>query len=378
MHYIRFLQTPKVHVDKATIVLRAVITVTTDLGETFYPEDVELVVNLSSPDIDNDIYLRRKVQWNEGARSLKVAIDLSRQDLEWPVCMHVSARNSRPGGFLPPICDVWSGSVNPVKGQFDSGRRVERRFLSLADRPLSLLEDAGDSIARHLWDGSQALVQHIDEVISLSNPDTLPLLEYTLLSATYRKLNVIELGCGVGTVGISLAQTVPDCDVILTDLPEAEGLVEANLARMRPAMASRAKFRSLDWLEPLPDTILSRNNHLIVVSECTYNVDTLDALVSTLSSLLVRSPKAIIVVSTKTRHESESAFFDIMRNSGFVSEGSMRLPLSGLPGYGYSDTATDVGLHIFSGREHRLSITPRTGSEEEVPTMADSRPSGSR
>ncbi|TKA37194.1 hypothetical protein B0A55_13625, partial [Friedmanniomyces simplex] len=129
--------------------------------------------------------------------------------------------------------------MNPTNGHFESGWRVERRFTSLAERTVSLLEDAGDSIARHLWDGSQALAQHIDQTISLqmaSNP--LPLLEYVLVSATYRRLNVIELGCGCGSVGISLAQSIPDCNVLLTDLPEVTELVEANIERMKPAMSS--------------------------------------------------------------------------------------------------------------------------------------------
>jgi len=258
--------------------------------------------------------------------------------------------------------------MNPTKGELDSGRRVERRFTSLHERTLSLLEDAGDSIARHLWDGSQALAQHIDEIVSLQAPTPLPLLEYVLISATYRKLHVLELGCGCGTVGISIAQTVPDCDVLLTDLEEVRELVDANIERMKPAMCSKASFASLDWEVPLPAAITARTQDLIIVSECTYNTDTLQPLVSTLVALLARSPKAVIVVSTKTRHESEAAFFDMMREAGLIEDGSMRIPLPGLPGTGYADGATDVGLHIFRGREHRLSLSPR-GSEEEVPKV---------
>lgn len=374
---VRFLKTPKVHVDNASVLLKAVITVTTDLGETFYLDDLDLVVTFCSLDVTADIYLRRKLQWRAGHRSLAISLDLSRQDLEWPACVHVEVRNSKSNGFVPPICDIWSGPLNAIKGQFDSGWRVERRFFSLSERPVSLLEDAGDSIARHLWDGSQALAQHIDETISLEHPSTLPLLEYALISATYRRLNVLELGCGVGTVGISLAQSIPDCDVLLTDLPEAAELVEANIARMRPAISSRARFLALDWLQPLPEIVQARNNHVIMVSECTYNTDTLEPLVGTLISLLVRSPKAIVVVATKTRHESEAAFFDIMHNAGLIAEGSMRLPLPGRPGHGYADRATDVGLHLFRGKEHRLSITPRTGSEEEVPKASNAGASSS-
>lgn len=307
------------------------------------------------------------MQWKAGDRAVNVSFNISNQDIEWPAGLHVSVRNasSKNHGFLPPIVDVWSGVLDPTKGHVKSGRRVERRFISLAERTVSLLEDAGDSIARHLWDGSQALAHHIDQTISLQTPSPLPLLEHVLISATYRKTNVIELGCGCGTVGISLAQAVPDCDVLLTDLPEVEELAKANIHRMKPAMASKVSFEPLDWERSLPEKLQNRTNDLIIVSECTYNTDTLQPLVSTLLSLTVRSPKAVIIVSTKTRHESEAAFFEMIRDQGLVEGGSMRAFLPGKPGTGYADTATDIGLHIIHGREHRLSWSPN-GSENEV------------
>ncbi|CZT17978.1 uncharacterized protein RCC_03817 [Ramularia collo-cygni] len=372
MHYIRFLKTPKVHVDRGNISLKTVVTATTDLGETFYPDNLDIVATLRSPAEEGDIYLRKKAQWKAGARSLAIEFDISRQDIDWPALVHVGVKGaaSREDGFLPPVVDIWSGQLNPTKGHFESGWRVERRFTSFPGRNVSLLEDAGDSIARHLWDGSQALAQHLDQAISLLQPNTLPLLEYVLISATYRRLNVIELGCGCGTVGISIAQAIPETDVLLTDLAEVTELVKANIARMNPAMSSRARFLPLDWLEPLPAKLQTRTNDMIVVSECTYNSDTLEPLVEMLLTLTVKSPKAVIVVCTKTRHESEAVFFDLMRNAGFIEEGSMRLPLAGQPGQGYADSATDVGLHIYRTKDHRLSLSPRNRSEDEVPTKS--------
>ena len=370
---VRFLKTPRVYVDHGNVLLKAVVTVTTDLGETFYPNNAELVATLRNQEQDGDIYLRRKVVWKGGDRSVGISFHLSHQDVEWPACLHVSVKSGANGkytthGFLPPIVDVWSGALNPTKGQMESGRRVERRFTSVAERTVSLLEDAGDSIARHLWDGSQALAQYIDQMISLQTSSSLSLLEYVLVSATYRRLHVLELGCGCGTVGISLAQAVPDCEVLLTDLPEVEDLVDANVRRMKPAMASKVAFESMDWEQPLPKKLQDRTNDVIIVSECTYNADTLQPLVSTLLSLIVRSPKAVIIVSTKTRHSSESIFFTLMRDAGLVADGNMRLPLPGIPGTGYADSATDIGLHLFHGREYRLSLSPG-GSESKVPRV---------
>lgn len=344
------------------------IAITTDLGETFHPEDLEVVATIRDLEQNGEIYLQRRVQCKAGARSIPISFNLSYQNVNWPTCLHVAVKGqtTKSFGFLPPIVDIWSGLLNPTKGHMESGRLVERRFISTAERTVSLLEDAGDSIARHLWDGSQALAQHIDQTISLQIPSSLPLLEYVLISATYRKLTVLELGCGCGSVGISLAQAVPDCDVLLTDLPEVAELVEANIERMKPAIPSKVTFSPLDWEKELPEQLRNRTNDLIIVSECTYNTDTLQPLVSTLLALMVRSPKAVIVMSTKTRHESEAAFFDMMKNVGLIEDGSMRVPLPGIPGSGYADWAKDVGLHVFHGREHRLSLSPR-GSDTEVP-----------
>ena len=118
----------------------------------------------------------------------------------------------------------------------------------------------------YLWDGSQILAQHFDQTISLQIPSPIPLLEYVLISATYRRLHVLELGCGCGTVGISLAQSVPDCDVVLTDLEDVRELAEANIERMKPAMSSKVTFSPLDWEQGLPEKLQNRTNDLIVMS----------------------------------------------------------------------------------------------------------------
>jgi hypothetical protein len=358
-----------VHVEKNNTQLKAVITLTSDLGESFYPENADLVATIRETAHDGEVYLRRKLQWPAGARAMPISLDISHIDIEWPACLHIGVKTAvvKGPGFLPAIVDAWSGELDPTKGQSDSGWRVERRFVPLSERPITIIEDAGDSIARHLWDGSQALAQIIDETISLGNNSTqLPLLEYVLVSATYRRLNVIELGCGCGTVGIALAQSIPDCDVLLTDLPEVDSLVAANIARLNPAINSKVSFHSLDWMAPLPQAVVARNHDLIIVSECTYNTDTLQPLVDTLKALITRSPKAVVVVSTKTRHDSEAAFFDLMKAAEFTQDGSMRMLLPGVPGSGYADWATDVGIHVFHGKNHRLSLSPRN-SDQEVP-----------
>lgn len=362
---------PKVYVNGSTVSLKAVVTITTDLGETFYPHNVNLAASVRSAEHDGDIYLRRTIQWEAGMRSVPISFDLTRSGVEWPACLHVGIKQGERSEHFEnwdklKMVSVWSAEINPTKGLFQASRRVERRFIPISERPLVMLEDAGDSIARHLWDGSVALTAYIDRTVSLQSSISLPLLEYVLVSATYRRLNVLELGCGCGIVGIALAQTIPDCDVLLTDLPEVTELVNDNIERMNPAIASKVSFEPLDWEKELPAKMKNRTNDLVIVSECTYNTDTLQPLVSSLSAIIARSPKAVILVATKTRHDSEAAFFDMMKSAGFVGDSNTKVPLPGDPGQGYADWATDVGLHVYHGQDHRLSLSPRQRSEESV------------
>ena len=51
---------------------------------------------------------------------------------------------------------------------------------------------------------------------------------------------VLELGCGCGIVGLSVAQMVPNATVIVTDLPENEDIVNRNVALLAPAPGSMA------------------------------------------------------------------------------------------------------------------------------------------
>ncbi|KAK8168015.1 putative methyltransferase-domain-containing protein [Phyllosticta citrichinensis] len=172
-----------------------------------------------------------------------------------------------------------------------------------------------------------------------------PLLVSTLSSASYRKLNVLELGCGCGIVGISLAQIIPDCHVWMTDLPEAREIAQKNIAAMNPAMASSGRFETLDWDKPLPQAIEHQSYDMIVVSDCTYNPDSSPALVKTLLALVARSPKAIVVLAMKVRHESEAIFFDLMAKAGFLTATTAWQPLP-CERTDY-DSATKVDIYIF-------------------------------
>jgi predicted nicotinamide N-methyase len=110
-----------------------------------------------------------------------------------------------------------------------------------------------------------------------------------------------------------------NCSVLLTDLPEVEDIITRNIKANCPNILSSLKYRNLDWENP-PDELCSRPIELILVSDCTYNADSLPVLVSALDRLVRTSPEAIILVALKRRHDSETVFFDLMRSAGFTSE----------------------------------------------------------
>lgn len=141
-------------------------------------------------------------------------------------------------------------------------------------------------------------------------------------------IQVVELGAGCGIVGIGLAQ-MRQCSVLLTDLPEVEDIMTRNIHSnlcSNGSTKSSIEYQNLDWEQP-PDHLCSRPIELILVSDCTYNADSLPVLVHCLERLVRMSPGAIILVSLKRRHDSETVFFDLMQSAGFTSEqDSMELP----------------------------------------------------
>lgn len=154
----------------------------------------------------------------------------------------------------------------------------------------------------------------------------IPALKRVLSSARNAPLQVVELGAGCGIAGIALASMLPNCSVLLTDLPEVEDIITRNINAAQLATMSSLHYQNLDWDDP-PNELCPQSIELILVSDCTYNADSLPALVSTLDRLVRTSPEAIILVALKRRHDSETAFFDLMQSAGFTAvQDSVEIP----------------------------------------------------
>jgi predicted O-methyltransferase YrrM len=89
------------------------------------------------------------------------------------------------------------------------------------------------------------------------------------------RLQILELGTGCGMVGIAIAQTIEGADVLLTDLPEAQEIVQRNVSQARLAKGSRLEFQELDWDAELPLNLRTSPSRLdlVIAADCTYNPD---------------------------------------------------------------------------------------------------------
>ena len=156
IHHIRFLKLPRVEVKgPSSVIIKALITVTTDLGDSFFPSRIALSAGLW---FDGHLLAENsRFAWEHGMRSLWIEFILTKtKQLRWPLQMHVS---HAPGGQalnllsvepLPQIIDV-SSPPFPSQGDGEASKRVLRMFQLAPRQILRIHEDTGDSIARHIW-----------------------------------------------------------------------------------------------------------------------------------------------------------------------------------------------------------------------------------
>lgn len=170
---------------------------------------------------------------------------------------------------------------------------------------------------RSCRDAGVALVTYLTHLSSNEHRGLARIAQLINTATAGTKLHVLELGAGVGTAGMAFASLVPNTKVIITDVSEAERLVALNIASNTAAKGSSAQFETLDWSEAMPQTISSQTFEIVLVADCIYNETSIPALVSTLSALAVTSPKMVVLIATKTRHESEAIFFELAKKAGF-------------------------------------------------------------
>lgn len=194
------------------------------------------------------------------------------------------------------------------------------------------------------------------QITALTNPNS-DLAQALLPAASKPRLSVLELGTGCGMVGITIAQTISNSKVLLTDLEEAREIVERNMHYAIEAPGASLDFVELDWDADLPRDLQSTLDQLdlVVAADCTYNPDSRygfllhspisrmifmekkmnltftcsPALVNTLTRLVKVNPEVVIAIAMKMRHSSEEVFFELMKDAGFMKTTKMEFPLPG-------------------------------------------------
>lgn len=225
--------------------------------------------------------------------------------------------------------------------------------------PVSVVveEEIGESIARHVWDAGVMTVALLQDICSTRTTrkytNTLPELRKILLDS--EELRILELGSGVGILGIGAAQILGRCRspygqktfFLLTDLHEAEDQARRNISIFEGSQTPttdpgtsivKLEWGALDWdlgrkgLFGDLKTLRSTPFDLVMLSDCTYNVDMLPSLVGTLSALhdLSRGmgKDCKVLLATKPRHPSEKELFKLMSEERWSIAEEVTLPLA--------------------------------------------------
>jgi hypothetical protein len=373
MHYIRLLRPPVIEAGRSQVTLKIVLTITTDLGDSFLSprEPVQLaVIGAYTEQKDGKDQLipinltqagNNAPKWTAGMRVLKIDLALpTRQPVKT-----IQVRPSSPHLTALSTSDICLGKQGLVMAAYaDLTPRVEgggggdaaapsvcfrSLRLPVPNQALQVEEDIGESIARHIWDAGIAMVSLIAK-LSFESTAELPNLRSILLPQD-RPLNILELGCGVGVLGIGMARILSmgqpraATHILMTDLPEAEERARANMARQGDA-AVQLDFEALDWEDAkhgtFGDKVQSRPWDLVVLSDCTYNADMLPPLVKTLSAIHSHSArqsahaeepvKTEILLATKPSHSYDKIFLDLMSADGWFIREQTVLPLPVLDG----------------------------------------------
>lgn len=375
MHYVRFLRPPSISGQGPRRELSVAFIVTSDLGDSLLSVDKPVTLSVclfKEGDVEKRaMSFAQKLSWKPGARVVKEKIAIPNapwRQLVVGVGDGLPAREFKTLASIP----LESGAtprnplIMPAWFDFKTGVRpagvtdVCLRKLNLSGPVwVEFEEEFGDSIARHVWDGGLAAVSfltklHEESEAAMAKMPTMG----NLLRDSSRPLNVLELGCGVGVLGVGLsallslgrgAEVLSKCHLLMTDLSDAEDRALANIRLFQESQTKENRpiptiqYENLDWEEGrvgrFSESVTSRTWDIVMLSDCTYNIDTIPALVETLSqlhSLTVgsggsdRKPLKVFL-ATKPRHSDEQAVFGILGERGWGVVEKAVVELHGLP-----------------------------------------------
>jgi hypothetical protein len=160
VYYIRFLKAPRIQSDKAGLAsVSALISITTDLGDAFLADDVNLRATLLSVDT-NSVLQQNSFFWQAGKRQLLVSVGPLRLSSRNPIVIlgigvDAASNGTQADRLLNPstVPVVISGWSTPFGGPqaLLAEKLIERRFHLQGQPGFRIWEETGNNIARHIW-----------------------------------------------------------------------------------------------------------------------------------------------------------------------------------------------------------------------------------
>lgn len=155
-HYIRFLKTPRSTTLSSHVKVSSIITIVTDLGDSFFYDDLCLKVRLIASNRD-DCTLAQEFEWTAGSRELTITLQCPRYLAGKDARLHLSARDVPSYDLETPdqgsrVVDAWSAPFQ-ILNNAKAVSLIERRFSLRPGSVFSVWEETGNSIAHHIWYG---------------------------------------------------------------------------------------------------------------------------------------------------------------------------------------------------------------------------------
>ena len=152
VHYIRFLKPPKLDARKCFV--RALITITTDLGDDFYPGDLTLYAAAVCEAPRNSAIEWQTIQWKRGSRNIWIEIKRLNFDSTKSMQLLINAEHTAAADLFlfENLPEIVSARSLPFEWQISqAGNKIERRYKTQVGNERVIYEETGESIARHLW-----------------------------------------------------------------------------------------------------------------------------------------------------------------------------------------------------------------------------------
>ncbi|KAG6907137.1 hypothetical protein DXG01_010356 [Tephrocybe rancida] len=230
---------------------------------------------------------------------------------------------------MPILFGPRASKKGPKQEQVQRVYRLRPKLEDYAGVALKITEQTSFDLDKKVWDSGIGLSSWLVRLEqSTHTEELLSKVEEVLFSTKPR--NILELGTGIGIVGITLAALrstrltsaagLQD-RIVTTDLDSAIPLIkhniEANAAHLQNV---RVEAAVLDWDDAtLPDYVSEYPDGFdaIIMADVTYNTASFPSLVATLSRLLKLGKKPpLVILGYKERDATERTLWSLVSDIG--------------------------------------------------------------